>query len=323
MQGRSCLRALAIAACMAGASADQVLAQAYPARPIRLVVPWAPGGSIDFLGRLVAQKLTERAGLSVFVENRAGAGTNLGAEYVARAAADGYTLLMASSTQAINVSLYPKLSYDVMKELVAVSPVANNPSVLVVHPSLPVKTVPELLALARVRPGELLYASSGSGSTSHLAGELLKMSARIDLVHVPYKGAGPALAELLGGHVQMMITVLAQTLPHVRAGKLRALAVTSKARLSSAPELPTMQEAGVKGYEVNVWSGILAPAATPRDIVAMLNAETGKAVKELAGRLAELGAEPLYATPEEFSRFIRAEIAKWAVVVKRSGARVD
>lgn len=319
------MRELAAAAglLLLGAIGEDVIAQAYPARPVRLVVPWAPGGSVDLLGRLVAQKLTERGGMSVFVENRAGAGTNLGAEYVARSAADGYTLLMTSSTQAINVSLYPKLSYDLVKDFVAISPVANNTSVLVVHPALPVKSVKELVALAKARPGELIYASSGSGSTSHLAGELLKMSAGIDLIHVPFKGAGPALTDLLGGHVQMFITVIAQTLPHLKAGKLRALAVTSERRLSGMPDLPTMQEAGIGGYEVSVWNGILAPTGIRQEVVAFLNSETGQTVKELSGRLAELGTEPLYSTPEQFSKFIRGEIAKWAVVVKRSGARVD
>jgi tripartite-type tricarboxylate transporter receptor subunit TctC len=319
------MRGLVVAAGLLflGATGEHVIAQTYPVRPVRLVVPWAPGGSVDLLGRLVAQKLTEQGGMSVFVENRAGAGTNLGAEYVARSAANGYTLLMASSTQAINVSLYPKLSYDLVKDFVAISPVANNPSVLVVHPSLPVKTVKELVALAKARPGELIYASSGSGSTSHLAGELLKMSAGIDLVHVPFKGAGPALTDLLGGHVQMLITITAQTLPHIKSGKLRALAVTSERRLSGMPDLPTMQEAGIKGYEVSVWSGILAPAGMRREVVAFLSSETGKTVKELSERLTDLGAEPLYSTPEQFSKFIREEITKWAVVVKHSGARVD
>jgi len=300
-----------------------VVAQTYPSKPIRMIVPFAPGGSTDVLGRMVAQGLSRGLGQSVILENRAGGGTNIGAELVARAAPDGYTLLMCSTTQTINVTLYPKLAYDLVKDFAAIAPLATSPSVLVVHPSVPAKTVKEFIALAKASPGELLYASSGSGSTAHLAGELLKMSAGINLVHVPYKGAGPAQTDLIGGHVHAMFGFTAGVLPYLRAGRLRALAVSSAKRLPELPQLPTMQEAGVEGYEVNVWYGLLAPAGTPNDIVALLNEEAGKTVKELGGRFAELGAYPLSSTPAEFARFIQGEIAKWASVVKRSGAKVD
>lgn len=315
--------ALAIAGAAVIAAIPPVAAQTYPSKPVRLIVPFAPGGSTDVLGRLVAQRLSRGLGQNVIVENRAGGGTNIGAELVARAAPDGHTLLMTSTTQAINVTLYPKLAYDLVKDFSAISPVATSPSVLVVHPSVPAKTVKELIALAKARPGELTYASSGSGSTAHLAGELFKMSAGIDLVHIPYKGAGPAQTDLVGGHVHSMFGFTAGVLPHLKAGKLRALGVTSEKRLPDMPNLPTLHEAGVKGYEVSVWYGLLAPAGTPNEAVALLNAETAKSVKELAPKFAELGAYPLYSTPAEFSRFIQAEIKKWAPVVKRSGAKVD
>jgi tripartite-type tricarboxylate transporter receptor subunit TctC len=313
-------------AILAGAIAAGITpaaAQTFPSKPVRMIVPFAPGGSTDVLGRIVAQRLTRGLGQNVIVDNRAGGGTNIGAELVARAAPDGYTLLMTSTTQAINVTLYPKLAYDLVKDFTAVSPVATSPSVLVVHPSVPAKTVKELIALAKSRPGQLTYASSGSGSTAHLAGELFKMSAGIDLVHVPYKGAGPAQTDLIGGHVHSMFGFTAGVLQHLKAGKLRALGVTSEKRLTDLPGLPTMREAGVKGYEVSVWYGLLAPVGTPNDIVALLNAETAKAVKEVAPKFGELGAYPLYSTPAEFSRFVQAEISKWAPVVKRSGAKVD
>lgn len=305
--------------CGAGA----VSAQRYPNQAVRLVVPFAPVGSTDVLGRLVAQRLSKGIGQNVVVENRAGGGTNIGAEYVARATPDGYTLLMTTTTQAINVALYPKLDYDLVKDFAPVAPIATSPSVLVVHPSVPVKTVKELIALAKSKPGVLTYASSGSGSTAHLAGELFKMSAGIDLIHIPYKGAGPAQVDLIGGHVHSMFGFTAGVLPHLKAGKLRALGVTSSRRLPDMPDLPTVAEAGVPGYEVSVWYGVLAPAGTPADIVSLLNAEVAKSVKDLTPRFAELGAYPLSSTPAEFGKFIQDEIRKWGPVVKKSGAKVD
>ena len=314
---------LATLAALLGVVSTAAPGQGYPMRPVRLIVPFAPGGSTDVLGRMYAQKLTDALGQPVIVDNRAGGGTNIGAELVARSAPDGHALLMSSSTQAINVSLYPKLAYDFVKDFAAVAPLASSPSVLVAHPSLPVKSVKDVIALAKSRPGALTYASSGSGSTAHLAAELFKMSAGIDLVHIPYKGAGPALTDLIGGHVQLMFGFTAGALPFIQSGRLRPLAVTSERRLIDMPDLPTMREAGIKGYEVSVWYGVMAPAATPRDIVMRLNLETSKAAADLSDRFAELGAYPLRSTPEQFTAFIREEIAKWAEVVKRSKARVD
>jgi tripartite-type tricarboxylate transporter receptor subunit TctC len=312
-----------LAFAVAATATPPAAAQSYPAKSIRLIVPFAPGGSTDVLGRLVAQRLSRGLGQNVFVDNRAGGGTNIGAELAARAAPDGYTLLMSTSTQAINVTLYPKLAYDLVKDFTAVSPIGTSPSILVVHPSVPAKTVKELVALAKARPGQLTYASSGSGSTAHLAGELFKLTAGIDLVHIPYKGAGPAQIDLVGGHVHSMFGFTAGVLPHLKAGKLRALGVTSDKRLPDMPDLPTLREAGVRDYEVSVWYGLLAPAGTPNDVVTLLNSETAKSVKELAPKFGDLGVYPLYATPAEFSRFIQNEIRKWAPIVKRSGAKVD
>ena len=323
MNRKSALTVAAVAVATWVAVVAPASAQNYPNQAVRLIVPFAPVGSTDVLGRLVAQRLTKGIGQNVIVENRAGGGTNIGAEMVARAPADGYTLLLTTTTQAINVTLYPKLNYDVVKDFAAVAPIATSPSVLVVHPSVPVKSVKELISLVKAKPGTLTYASSGSGSTAHLAGELFKMSAGVDLVHIPYKGAGPAQVDLIGGHVHSMFGFTAGVLPHLKAGKLRALGVTSSKRLPDMPDLPTLSEAGVPGYEVSVWYGVLAPAGTSGDIVSFLNAEVAKSVKDLTPRFAELGAYPLSASPQEFSKFIQDEIRKWGPVVKRSGAKVD
>jgi len=323
MKRTSVLNVAAIAVATSVAVMAPARAQNFPNQAVRLIVPFAPVGSTDVLGRLVAQRLTKGIGQNVIVENRAGGGTNIGAEMVARATADGYTLLMTTTTQAINVTLYPKLNYDVVKDFVAVAPIATSPSVLVVHPSVPAKSVKELMSLVKAKPGALTYASSGSGSTAHLAGELFKMSAGVDLVHIPYKGAGPAQVDLIGGHVHSMFGFTAGVLPHLKAGKLRALGVTSAKRLPDMPDLPTLSESGVPGYEVSVWYGVLAPAGTSAEIVSFLNAEVARSVKDLTPRFAELGAYPLSSSPQEFSRFIQDEIRKWAPVVKRSGAKVD
>jgi len=231
---------------------------------------------------------------------------------------------LATSTQTVNVTLYPKLPYDLTKDFIAVSLVATSPSILAVHPSLPVKTVKDLIALAKARPGQLTYASAGSGSATHLAGELFKMLAGIDLVHIPYKGAGPAMTDLLGGHVQMQFGFNpGQVMSYAKSGKLRPLAVTTERRLSNMPDLPTMQEAGVKGYEASTWYGVLAPAGTPKEVVSRLNFQTHQAVNDLSERFVEMGAYPRRSTPEEFASFIKSEIARWAGIVKRSGARVE
>jgi len=273
---------------------------------------------------LVAQRLFQGRPQSVTIDNRPGGGSNIGAALVARSAPDGYALLLTSSTQAINVTLYSKLTYNLEKDFIAVGPIANSPAILVVHPSLPVKSVRELIVLAKSRPGELTYASSGSGSTAHLAGELLNMLAGIELRHIPYKGAPPAQTDVMGGNVHSMFGFTSSgVLTHIRSGKLRALGVTSGTRFPDMPELPTLDEVGIKGYEVGAWFGLLAPTGTPSEIVKILNLELSRAVSEVAPKFAALGASPMEATPSEFSSFLRREIEKWSVVVKRSGARVD
>ena len=312
------------AALVAALSHQTVIAQTYPAKPVRLVLGFAPGGSTDVVARLVARKLTEKLGQSFVVENRSGAAGNIAGQLIARAPADGHTLLYITSTAAVNVSLYSNLPFNLVEDFVAVSPVCAIPSILSIHPSLPPKTVKEFIALARARPGEIAYASAGNGSATHLASELFKTMTQINLLHVPYQGSGPAMVGLLGGHVQMQFVFnAAQVIANAKIGKLRPLAVTSAQRLGNIPELPTMQEAGVKGYEAIVWNGILAPVGTPREIVSRLNTQTAQAMKELTPALTDIGAYPMVALPEEFAGFIKTEIGKWAGVVSRAGARAE
>ena len=298
--------------------------QSYPVKPVRLVVGFAPGGSTDVVARLVAKKLTDSFGQSVLVDNRPGASSNIAAQGVARGPADGYTLLYMTSTLVVNVSLYPKLPFSLLEDFVPVTPTVDIPCTLSVHPSLPVKSVKELVALAKARPGEISYGSAGNGSGTHLATELFKTMAGIDLLHVPYKGSGPATNDFIGGHVQVLfVCSVALVKENVKAGRLRPLAVTSRQRLSNLPELPTMNEAGIKGYEATVWNGILAPAGTSREVITRVNRDTAQAVRELTPTLIDTGAYPLYATPEQFAAFVKTEIGKWAAVVKRSGARAE
>ena len=300
------------------------MAQVYPTKPVRLIVGFAPGGSTDVVARLLAKKLSERLGQSVILENRSGAGGNLASQLVARSAPDGHTLLYITSTAAVNVSLYSNLPFNLVEDFVAVTPVAAIPSILAIHPSLPAKTVKELIALAKKRPREITYASAGNGSATHLATELFKSLTGINLLHVPYQGSGPALIDLLGGHVQLQFVFNAvQVAANVKIGKLRALAVTSEQRMSTMPDLPTMQEAGVKDYVAIVWNGVLAPAGTARDIVSRLNLQTAQSMQELTPTLNEMGAYPMYSTAEQFAGFIKSEIGKWAAVVKRAGAKAD
>ena len=300
------------------------MAQAYPAKPVRLVVGFAPGGSTDVVARLLAKKLSEKLGQSVILENRSGASGNIAGQLVARSAPDGHTLLYITSTAAVNVSLYSNLPFNLVEDFVAVTPVVAIPSVLAIHPSLPAKTVKELVALAKARPGEITYASAGNGSATHLATELFKSATGSNLLHVPYQGSGPALVDLLGGHVQVQFVFNAvQVASNVKTGKLRALAVTSGQRMSTLPDLPTMREAGVSGYEAIVWNGILAPAGTPPAIVSRVNSQTAQSMQESTPALNEMGAYPLYSAADEFAAFIRSEIGKWAAVVKRAGAKAD
>ena len=314
----------ALAAGIALAASAPAWSQSYPSKPVRLVVGFAPGGSTDVVARMVAKKLTDSFGQTVLVDNRPGASSNIAAQGVARGPADGYTLLYMTSTLVVNVSLYPKLPFNVIEDFAAVTPTVDIPCTLSAHPSLPVKTVKELVALAKKRPGEISYGSAGNGSGTHLQTELFKTMAGIDLLHVPYKGSGPATNDFLGGHVQVLFVCnVSYVKENAKAGRMRPLAVTSRQRLSNLPELPTMNEAGIKGYEATIWNGILAPAATPREIVTRVHRDTAQAVKELTPMLVDMGAYPMYATPEQFSAFVKNEVTKWAGVVKRSGAKAD
>ena len=312
---------LLIASLAAGAS----LAQDYPSKPVRMVVPFSPGGSTDTLARIVGQKLTERSGQPVIIENRAGAGGNIGAEQVARSAPDGYTLLLGGVPHAISASLYSKLPYDLARDLAAIAEIASFPSAIVLHPSLPANSASELIALARARPGRLSFGSAGNGSPNHLSLELFQTMAGVRMVHVPYKGSGQLVGDLLAGQVQLASMGLPVAVPHVQSGKLRAIAVTGAARSSLLPEVPTLSEAALPGFEVTSWYGVFGPAGLPADIVVKLNSEIGSAVTapEVKERLAALGAEPSVKTPDQFGRYVRQEIAKWAKVVKDSGAKAE
>src|SRR5690349_6536560 len=306
--------------------APSAAAQSFPAKPATLVVPFPPGGPLDATGRAIAQKLTEAWGQSVIVENKPGAGGNIGADYVAKSRPDGYTVVMgALSTHAVNPSLYPKMPYDAKKDFAPITLVAVTPNVLVVNPSLSVHSVKELIAYAKANPGKLSFGSGSIGSAGHLAGELFKVDAGVDMVHVPYKGAAPAMQGLLAGDTQLMFDNLASAMSQVKAGKLRALAVTTAERSKLVPDLPTMAEAGVPGFDISTWSGLLAPAGTPPDVVAKWNADVTRILSapDMRERLAAQGAEAAPDTPAEFSRFIATEIAKYARIVKVSGAKVD
>jgi tripartite-type tricarboxylate transporter receptor subunit TctC len=302
-----------------------VQAADYPARPIRLVVPFAPGGSNDIMARLVGQKFNENMGQQVIVDNRPGASGIVGTEIAARATPDGYTLLMMSLTLAVNPSLYRKLPYDTEKSLAPVTLVASAPLMLVVHPALPVKSVKDLIAYAKAHPGKLNFGSGGRGATPHLAGEMLQTMAGVQMTHIAYKGGGPALADLVGGQIQLMLENIPSTLPFVKAGKLRALAVSGSSRSALLPDLPTLDEAGLKGYEIVGWNGLFFPAGTPHPIVQKVHAETVKllAQPDVKERLATLGAEGVGSAPAEFAAFVRAEIAKWARVVKQAGLQPE
>ena len=312
---------LLIASLAAGAS----LAQDYPSKPVRIVVPFSPGGSTDALARIVGQKLTERSGQPVIIENRAGAGGNIGAEQVARSAPDGYTLLLGGVPHAISASLYSRLPYDLARDLAAIAEIASFPSAIVLHPSLPANSASELIALARARPGRLSFGSAGNGSPNHLSLELFQTMAGVRMVHVPYKGSGQLVGDLLAGQVQLASMGLPVAVPHVQSGKLRAIAVTGAARSSLLPEVPTLSEAALPGFEVTSWYGVFGPAGLPADIVVKLNSEIGSAVTapEVKERLAALGAEPSVKAPDQFGRYVRQEIARWAKVVKDSGAKAE
>ncbi len=300
-------------------------APVYPNKPVRLVIPYSPGGPVDIVGRITAQKLAEAFNQQVVVDNRAGGGGNIAVEIVAKSPPDGYTLLMgANGTNAINPSLYPKLPVDPGRDLAPISMVASSPMILVTHPSVPAASVKDLVALAKSKPGAINFASSGSGSTAHLSSELFKSMTGINIVHVPYKGAGPALTDLVGGQVQIMFTGVSSTLPYVKSGRLKALGVSSEQRLALLPEVPTVGEA-LPGYEVLTWYGVFAPAKTPQSIIEKLNQTLAKifATAETRERLAALGAEPTTMAPDRFAAAVRKELVKWAKVIKDSGARPE
>ena len=301
-----------------------VRAQIYPAKAVRIVVPFPPGAGVDIVTRLFTPRLTEMLGQQFIVDNRGGAAGNIGAEAVARAAPDGYALLTAPSSAAISRSLYKNLSFDLARDFEPIALLASTPYVLVVHPSLPVRSVKELIALAKARPGQLIFGSSGNGSGAHLAAELFKMQAHVDLLHVPYKGTPPAVTDLIAGQVSLVFGNTLSVLPQVKAGRLRGLAVTSAKRSLAAPELPTVAEAGLPGFESGTWFALLAPAGTPREIVTRLNATITKIgqTPDIRDRLAAQGAEPLGGAPEEVGAFVRSEITKWGKVVAASGMRM-
>ncbi|HET9405164.1 MAG TPA: tripartite tricarboxylate transporter substrate binding protein [Burkholderiales bacterium] len=316
-------RALAAALLLAASAAA---AQGYPAKPIRIIVPFPAGGIADVFGRVIGQKFTEAWGQPAVVENRPGAGGNIGAEIVAKSPADGYTLVTGSiGTHSVNVSLFSKLPYDPIRDFAPVSLIMEAEGLLVLHPSVPARTVKELIALARARPGQLSYASAGHGTASHLSGELFKSMARVNMIHVPYKGNVPAITDLLAGQTSLLFATMPTVLPQVQAGRLKALAVTSSARAPAAPQLPTIAEAALPGYSVTNWIGVFAPAGTPRDVVVKLNREIVRIMQapDIQKRLANEGAKFTPLTPDEFTAFVKAEIAKWAKVVREAGIRVD
>jgi tripartite-type tricarboxylate transporter receptor subunit TctC len=297
----------------------------YPVKPVRLIVPFPPGGGTDTMARALGPRLAERLGQPVVVDNRPGAGATIGVEIAARAPADGYTLLLASITNAISMSLYPKLAWDLARDFEPVTLLATTPHIVVAHPSLPAKTVKELVALARARPGDLTYSSAGNGTVTHLAGELFRHVTGVEMRHVPYKGGGPSVVALLGGEVAVGFSTMPSVLAHVRSGRLRGIAVTTRQRSRALPELPTVAEAGVPGYEVGSWYGLAVPTRTPKEVVTRLNAEAAGVVSlpDVMERLAAAGFEALLSTPEEFGAFVRNEIAKWARAVKAAGARIE
>lgn len=311
--------ALALTALTSGASHAQPAA--YPAKSVRFILPFAPGGPSDIIGRLLSQSLSQQLGQAVVVDNRAGAGGNLGLELAAKAPPDGYTIVLASPTIAISPSLYRKLGYDAQKELAPISLVADISNIMIVHNSVPAKNLQEFIQLARRNPGKLNFGSSGQGSTTHLSSEILKTIARLDMVHVPYKGQGLAITGLVSGQIDMIIMSVPAALGMVQANKVRALAVLSPQRVALAPNVPTTQEAGVKDFEVSVWFGILAPANTPPAIISRLNAELHKALAapDLRERFVGAGVEPATSTPEHLGNLIRSETVRYAKVIKAAG----
>jgi tripartite-type tricarboxylate transporter receptor subunit TctC len=301
-------------------------AQSFPTKPLRLICPFPPAGAVDIASRAIAHELTRVLGQPVTVENRPGAGGNLGGAEAARAAPDGHTLLMTTSgIQAINPALYAKMPFDPNKDLVPVVALVSLNNVLVVHPSVPARSVKDVIDLAKLQPGKWTYASSGNGTSIHMSGAMFTQLTGTDILHIPYKGSGPAVTDLLGGQVHMMFDNIPSSLPHIKSGKLRALATTGAKRDPALPELPTLDEAGIPGYESGVWFGLMVPAATPKDIVARLNTAAVQATKspDFIKRMTDLGYNIIPGTPDEMGTMIKSEIARWTPIVKASGAKVD
>jgi tripartite-type tricarboxylate transporter receptor subunit TctC len=317
-----CLTFWAISAALLIAPAVQ--AQNYPVKPVRIVVPTAPGGGTDLIGRLLAQNLSSQLGQQFMVDNRGGAGTTIGTAAVAKSPADGYTLLLTHSSLAFNATYYNKLPYDTLKDFAPVSLVAEQPFLFAVHPSLPVKTVAQLITLAKKNPGQIAYSSGGAGSGPFMGAELFKQQAQVNILHVPYKGAGPAFTDLMGGQVQMMIATLSLGMPHALSGRVRALGVTSAKRLGATPQLPTVAESGLPGFEFSAWYGVLAPAGTPAAVMTRLHQAVGKAmaVPETREKF-EDGLIPLSSTSDEFAAYLKQEVIKWGNVVKASGVKAN
>ena len=311
--------------CTALVAGNAGAADSYPSRPIRFIVPFPPGGGNDIVGRIVALKLGEGLGQQVVIDNRGGAGGTIGTDITAKAPPDGYTLLINNISLAVNHTLFRRLPYDTLKDLQPVSLVGRQPNIVVVHPGVAAKNMRELLDMARAKPGSINYGSGGIGTASHLATEMLKLMAHVDMVHVPYKGLGPALIDLMGGRLHLIISTMASALPQMKTGKLRPLAVTTAQRSSFFPEVPTMNEAGVKGYEFSTWYGLLVPSGTPKAIVERLNSETQKALASalVKEQFVGQGLEIAGSTPQEFAAYLKTEVAKWGKVVKASGATTE
>ena len=311
--------------CVLCGSKPFAFAEGYPSKPIRIVVPYTPGGFNDTLARTLGQKLSEKWGQSVVVDNRPGGGTTIGTSLAAKAPADGYTLLIVSFAFGVNPSLYAQLPYDTQRDFAPVVLAAGTPNILVVNPQLPVNSVQELIALAKSKPGKLNYATAGNGSSNHLSMEMVKSMAGVDIVHVPYKGSAPAVTDLIGGQVDVMFDNVPNVLQHVKAGRLRALAVSSRERSPFMPDLPTVAEAGLPGFDVSVWFGVVAPSGTPRAVVSQLNVEINRILKlpEVVELFHKQGVEPLGGTPDTFAAFLRDQTTKWAKVVKQSGAKAE
>ena len=316
---------LAVALAM-GLAAPDVAAQTYPSRPVRLVIPFSPGGAADVPSRAVMQRLSEALGQQVVIENRPGAGSTIGADYAAKSVPDGYTLFLISNTHFVSAALYKSLPYDPIKDFAPVTQITNAPNVIVVHPSLPAKSVKDLVALARTRPRQIDYASSGNGSTQHLTGALFCKMAGIEMTHIPYRGSGPVTADLLGGQVQVAFPGIAGMLPHIKSGKLRALGVTGTKRSPQLPEVPTVAEAGVKGYVMVAWFGVAGPKGLPREVQTKVGNDLRRVLgaNDMQKTLVAMGQEPAWQdTPERFLEFIKTEAAKWDRAVKESGAKVQ